>query len=408
MEIEETIRKLKKSALFAMSLGSMELFHSNFWRWLIEFKKEYIKVFFNELGNIESDKIIVKREFKHTDISIEVDGNYYLIENKFKSLVDDEQLEKYSSDFEDKYIFIKGKYLFPINVDVNRKEEIKRKWEFLNYKTVIDEIDKITESIFPEEKDKNDTNYKIIKEYTEMTNNIIQLLDHAVNHFYKNKFIVKGKEDDFFKTLKEIRIYDIVRKINCDLLKKKLEERLQKEFGALYSNITIEQGFSTGQASLSARWKFKYDDSDESKGYFLIGPQLQDYQFRTMIHICTKYFSIDIKKLKAKGKKEIDAVLERVYDSVKKDIFEKGELYYKSKFKKPYNEYKGTHDNHEYVALYKYKRIDNYKKNNQEIDLSNFDKLCDEFINLLYLYKDINKESLINLIKDGLINVSIE
>ena len=136
----EKFEKLKKSPLFAMSLGSMELFHSNFWRWLIEFNKKYIKVFFNELCNIDSDRIIVKREFKHTDISIEVDGNYYLIENKFKSLVDDEQLEKYSSDFAEKYIFTKGKYIFPINVDVNRKEEIKRKWEFLNYKTVISSI----------------------------------------------------------------------------------------------------------------------------------------------------------------------------------------------------------------------------------------------------------------------------
>lgn len=404
-KIKNIIKNLKKSPLFAMSLGSMELFHSNFWRWLIEFNKNYITVFFNELCNIDSDRIIVKREFKHTDISIKVDGNYYLIENKFKSLVDDEQLEKYGSDFEDKYIFIKGKYLFPINIDVNRKEEIKSKWEFLSYKTVIDEIDKITESIFPSKKDKNNTNYKIIKEYIDITNNIIQLLDHAVNNIYENKFIVKDIEDDFFKILKEIRIYDIVRKINCDLLKKKLEKKLQEEFGDLYSNIVIEQGFSNGQASLSARWKFKYDDNDESKGYFLIGPQLQDYQFRTMIHICTKYFSIE--NLKAKEKNKIREVLDSLYSSIKKDVFERGEVYYKSKFKKEYNEYKGTHDNFEYVALYKYKRIDGYKKDNQEIDLSNFDNLCDEFINLLYLYRVINKELLIKLIKDGLINVNI-
>lgn len=57
-------KKLNKSPLFAMSKGSMELFHSNFWSWLInEIDKEYVLAFvkdrmidFNNIKNTEREK----------------------------------------------------------------------------------------------------------------------------------------------------------------------------------------------------------------------------------------------------------------------------------------------------------------------------------------------------------------
>lgn len=76
-----------------MSLGSMELFHSNFWQWLMRFNKEYIKVFFDyiNIDNIKYEDI--KREYKHTDIIINSLGKNYIIENKIKSLHDYDQLK---------------------------------------------------------------------------------------------------------------------------------------------------------------------------------------------------------------------------------------------------------------------------------------------------------------------------
>lgn len=37
------IEDLKKNPIFAMSLSSKELFHSNFWAWLFERNIEYAK-----------------------------------------------------------------------------------------------------------------------------------------------------------------------------------------------------------------------------------------------------------------------------------------------------------------------------------------------------------------------------
>lgn len=54
-KIKEIKAELQKSPLYAMSLGSMVLFHSNFWQWLMRFNKEYIKVFFDDI-NIDNIK----------------------------------------------------------------------------------------------------------------------------------------------------------------------------------------------------------------------------------------------------------------------------------------------------------------------------------------------------------------
>lgn len=53
--IKKIKAKLQKLPLYAMSLGLMELFHSNFWQWLMRFNKEYIKVFFDDI-NIDNIK----------------------------------------------------------------------------------------------------------------------------------------------------------------------------------------------------------------------------------------------------------------------------------------------------------------------------------------------------------------
>jgi len=45
-DIKENIKALKDSPLYAMSLGGRELFHSNFWAWLIREDTQFINVFF--------------------------------------------------------------------------------------------------------------------------------------------------------------------------------------------------------------------------------------------------------------------------------------------------------------------------------------------------------------------------
>ena len=44
--MENLIDKLKNNPLHYMSLGSKELFHSNFWAWLIDYNKRFVECFF--------------------------------------------------------------------------------------------------------------------------------------------------------------------------------------------------------------------------------------------------------------------------------------------------------------------------------------------------------------------------
>ncbi len=391
--MNEKYSRIKKSPLFPMSLGSMELFHSNFWCWLMEENKKYIKVFFEDFPEIYDNNVIkIKRECKHTDICIEYNKENYIIENKIKSMLSKEQLENYSNTF--KRFFKNGKYVFPFEIEgTNINLE---KWEPLYYDKILNNISKITIEI-DELQEMAPQTILIIKKYVEMTQDVINIIKKCIEDTYKNRFIIDDKNDEIYKKLKELRIHDIVRKINCELLKNKLNDRIQKEYPERKKNIIIETGFSNGKAQLSARWKINYSD-DDSKGYFLLGPQLEDNQFRTMIHICSEYFGI---KAKSKGNEEKRI---SIYNAIKDDVFNdlENEFYTpKRNQKNEFNKYEGIHEEKDYIAIYKYKRVG---ISVDSIINPDFDNLCDEFIKELHKFEDFEdiKENIINKINCSL------
>ena len=152
-----------------MSLGSMELFHSNFWQWLMRFNKEYIKVFFDyiNIDNIKYEDI--KREYKHTDIIINSLGKNYIIENKIKSLHDYDQLKKYKNSIEIEQI-----YTFPIEDECIKLDN--EKWKLLTYDKIDSKINEITDILIGTNNDKINSEYTINKEYVNMINLLIELI----------------------------------------------------------------------------------------------------------------------------------------------------------------------------------------------------------------------------------------
>ena len=289
-------------------------------------------------------------------------------------MLSEEQLQEYTESFTSKKEkFVKGVYIFPL--DINFLNNKRCNWSFMNYSKILSKITTITEDI-KKEKDPslNDFTIAIIDEYVRMTNNLICLMNNAIKH-YDNTFICE--EDEIFEYLKELRIYDIVRKINCELLKKKLEEKLKVAFPSSFNQINIISGFSHGHSSLSARWKIPFTD-DEKDGYFLIGPQIENNQFRTMIHICCNYFGI------SNSKNITDKQRKAIYEAVKEEVFSLGEDYYLAN--NEFNKYEGYHDKNQYISLYKYRKI-----GNKDIKFikPDFDTLCNEFICSLDKFKNI-------------------
>jgi len=92
LDSQELIKELKNSVLYAMSLGSKELFHTNFWAWLLEQDDGFLKVFF-PLVNLQRP-LAVFREQGNRDLTIRSrEGlDALVVENKLKSLPREEQL----------------------------------------------------------------------------------------------------------------------------------------------------------------------------------------------------------------------------------------------------------------------------------------------------------------------------
>lgn len=93
-EILKTINDLSDNAMFAMSLTSKELFNSNIWAWMLrKYPDIFTTVFYPKYDG--KGKIEVFREKYNFDLLIKIDDEYIIIENKFKSVPNKEQLEKY-------------------------------------------------------------------------------------------------------------------------------------------------------------------------------------------------------------------------------------------------------------------------------------------------------------------------
>lgn len=92
--IIDTLKELNKNAIFRLSLTSKELFHSNFWAWMIEkYPQKFTGVFYSKYDGYTIPQVF--REKYNFDLLLKIDNKFIIIENKFKSLPDRNQLDRY-------------------------------------------------------------------------------------------------------------------------------------------------------------------------------------------------------------------------------------------------------------------------------------------------------------------------
>lgn len=245
--IETLVKELKQSPTYAMSLGSKELFHSNFWAWLFEnegtiLQGNYIDIFFppEESNKKNNRKAIIKREEKHRDISIHLGKELYVIENKLKSHLFEDQLERYSSeDHIDKACFT-GVY------NPFEKESLPTKngteWKYIDYGTIGENI--------ANEAEKEEEPYKtIIKSYASDITILNKIISPIFNET-KNSYIIRINSSLF----SDIRMDDIVLKRNASEFYSyatKSEYNLQPEitFNNKKSTITFRKILLNGASA---------------------------------------------------------------------------------------------------------------------------------------------------------------
>ncbi|MBR5280964.1 MAG: hypothetical protein IKU26_08370 [Clostridia bacterium] len=278
---------LMGSPVYAMSLGNKELFHSNFWVWLMNHKHEYASVFFPDISVGEIEEIT--REEGHRDLTIWLkDQSVYVIENKLKSIPYEEQLENYTTALQKKNIKFKGGLLAGIE-----SCGLPSKWAFKTYKDIGEELRKKAKQLDqPSPFEQN-----LIIQYANM---IIKINDFISQKTQENKFVF-GKLDEE----KELHLDDIVKKIQAERFKKYLENNKSELEDVPGTKLEITTGFSYGEAMINVFYKLEA---------YNIGITIQGCQFRRVISKSgkaeeifkfgkqKKYFEEDTQNLEKHGK----------------------------------------------------------------------------------------------------------
>lgn len=269
------IKYLKNSIVYAMSLGSHELFHSNLWAWLMKKDHKYIKVFFE--GFEHTENICVFREKKNMDISIECgkgkNKKIYIIENKFKDFPTVDQLKKYNEKQNSNCV--EGEVL----VDIKDSKEIAQDagWKFLSYKEVSERLERAIS-------DESDKVVKdVINEYIEILKCVQGIID---DEFCSEKNELRINSNSFSE-YKEINLDNVLKKMSA----KHFVEYLKRELKVYQQNkerIQISTGFSKNSAIIDIYIVVEGEANDWKEK---IGISIQDKQYRYCV--ATKSSKID-------------------------------------------------------------------------------------------------------------------
>lgn len=310
----ELKKKIEKSPMFQLSLGSKELFHTNFLYWLSKAEPNAFWRIMGKFGINADDKgsLVVKREWEHLDLSIVhetvkkkkgkdvkiVDNIVAVIENKVKSIPRIKQLKNYNKEIEkvNKDNECKKILLALIDPGFDHNEEGWSCVTYEEYRGFIEDCLTIIE---------NDYDRCIIEDYYNMIDTLISFKDEWLREdFSSMKYmdIIEDssvKDDEVFSVddYIDLRINDLRHKIIFSKMFSSLEVNLNKHnpeteietvTDIFEKNIplTIGYGMTNATGLIEAKVKINAD--------YLLGIQVQGYQYRHFIEFsnssCVKEF----------------------------------------------------------------------------------------------------------------------
>lgn len=197
--VVNTIDQLKSNPLYWASLGSRELFHSNFLGWLFEKYPSSAKVILND--DIEGFEVL--REKHNIDLVLKSSTYIIAIENKFKDVPKAEQLNKYTVVLKEKY---KSQSIKKILLTLMSPSEEAKGWETVLYHDLARRLQEWVE----ESKTKICARHIIyIEDYIRLVIGIVEILSDYED---QSSYWFELDKNDNFKALKNIRFQDTVMK----------------------------------------------------------------------------------------------------------------------------------------------------------------------------------------------------
>lgn len=252
-EYTDILENLKKNYLFKLSLGSKELFHSNFLEMLWELNNNlFIEMLQRLTGNgkllsAENTTYHLSREKENFDICIyHKNGNRIffdvIIENKVKSVPRKKQLDDYVNKVEGDNKHKQNQKEYPCayillslmeKFSDRQSIEEEKKWKIVNYKNLYIAIDGIYKgntilSLFPktDEGRKRACEYNnIICEYKDFITEL-HGLQETIEKDFSNKPLF---DSDTIKKFQKYRLHDLYIKLSCGLFIDRLTYHLLNE-----------------------------------------------------------------------------------------------------------------------------------------------------------------------------------
>lgn len=252
--LETVVNKLKENPIFRMSLGSKELFHSNFLEFLWDLNPSafvsMINMFLKEHPLEERTDYKLKRELKNYDICIyhgtdKAPQYDLIIENKVKSIPYKEQLEGYKQEVSQDCRFL----LLTLSESFPDKGNIPA-WNTVSYSDLKSGIQECFNDCPSRE-----SGY--IKDYCTFLGNLVLLKGLILPRNFETALF----EESVIQSLKEIRLHDLYIKLRASwflmTLKTKLEEKkdfkgkvfvvhkykeLQGKDSGVFLNVDMNQG----------------------------------------------------------------------------------------------------------------------------------------------------------------------
>jgi len=218
---------IKASPLFQLSLGSKELFHSNFIAWLGgKYPEQVGKVFAPYLKDSEGDLTItrIEREQKNIDVHLYfANGQELLFENKVKSIPYIEQLEEYTEGHADNQNFILLTLTRPEFTKTDKIPVHDTFWHTMSYRELAGSL-KTLVPVVGEQYDK-----LILDDYIYFITFISDIMDDVDVKESDQFTFYKPETDNTLALFQDIRMADVYLKIKYQSLGSLLIERLHKE-----------------------------------------------------------------------------------------------------------------------------------------------------------------------------------
>lgn len=232
------LESIQQSPMFRMSLGSKELFHSNFLQYVLEISPELTKKLFDIKGEYE-----VLREYNNFDLLIlDLDSHEaIIIENKFKAIPENHQLDRYSTKTRSNSLSVNADILEYKTDKRNIKFNIKCKillcpyeishltdgWQYLSYEKLLKHYDSLK---------LDDKNELILNDYITFTKILVKNLKSVQCKISLNSTL-EDIDFDKFPILRKLRIYDLFAKVSHTFALELIIKELEKTRNGLHFEL---------------------------------------------------------------------------------------------------------------------------------------------------------------------------